>query len=241
MRADVSSSKALVFGGTGAVGSAVLQGLARARVPTTFTYHRSREKAEALAAEYAQQAVCVDLSQPAAVRHLIEGLDRNGAAPDLFIHCAARSRNLELAGISDDAWQAVHGVNVQAAFAACQALAPSMARQARGHVVLVGAIDRAQSIPLPVHFAASQGALVAMTMALGKELGPRGVRVNMVALGLLNAGLSREISPELVADYESFSALRRIGTPDEAARAILWLALENTYMNGEVLPVNGGL
>jgi 3-oxoacyl-[acyl-carrier protein] reductase len=123
---------------------------------------------------------------------------------------------------------------------ACQELAPSMAPRG-GHVVLVGAIDRAQSIPAPVHFAASQGALAAMVMALGKELGPRGIRVNMVALGLLEGGLSREISPALVADYKAFSALRRLGTADEAARAILWLALENTYMSGEVVPVNGGI
>jgi NAD(P)-dependent dehydrogenase (short-subunit alcohol dehydrogenase family) len=107
--------------------------------------------------------------------------------------------------------------------------------------VLVGAIDRTQSIPLPIHFAASQGALSAMTMTLGRELGPQGIRVNMVALGLLDAGLSSEISPKLVADYQSYSALRRVGRPEEAARAILWLALENTYMNGEVLSVNGGI
>lgn len=237
----MSSSKALVFGGTGAVGSAVLQGLARAGIPTVFTYHHSRDKAEALAAAYAQRAVGVDLGEPTAVRALVEELDRNEGGVDLFIHCAARSKNLELGDVTDDAWQAVQRVNVQSAFVACQALAPRMAQKKRGHVVLVGAIDRAQSIPLPVHFAASQGALAAMTMALGKELAPHGVRVNMVALGLLNAGLSREISPKLVADYETFSALRRIGTPDEAARAILWLALENTYMNGEVLPVNGGI
>lgn len=237
----MSSSKALVFGGTGAVGSAVLQGLARARVPTVFTYHRSVEKAEALATEYSQRAIGIDLGEPTRIRDLIEDLAQNDGAPDLFIHCAAQSRNLELDGITDDAWHAVQRVNVQAAFVACQALAPHMARQARGHVVLVGAVDRSQSIPLPVHFAASQGALAAMTMALGKELGPRGIRVNLVALGLLNGGLSREISAKLAADYQNFSALRRIGTPEEAARAILWLALENTYMNGEVLPVNGGL
>jgi 3-oxoacyl-[acyl-carrier protein] reductase len=108
-------------------------------------------------------------------------------------------------------------------------------------MVLVGAMGRAQSITLPVHFAASQGMLSAMTMTLAKELGPRGIRVNMVALGLLESGLSRGISPELEADFKNCSALRRLGTPEEAARAILWLALENTYMNGEVVPVNGGL
>jgi 3-oxoacyl-[acyl-carrier protein] reductase len=83
--------------------------------------------------------------------------------------------------------------------------------------------------------------LSGMTMALGKELGPRGVRINMVALGLLEGGLSRQIAPALVADYKTFSALRRLGQPDEAARVILWLALENTYVNGKVLSVNGGL
>jgi len=241
MRPDVRASQALVFGGTGAVGSAVLQGLARAGVPTVFTYHRSIDKAEALVAEHAQRAVCVDLAEPAAIRSLVADLERRGSTPDLFIHCAAQSQNLELDAVTDDAWHALHRVNVHAAFVACQALAPHMAQQQRGHVVFVGAMGRAQSIPLPVHFSATQGALAAMTMALGKELGPCGVRVNMVALGLLNAGLSREISPKLAQDYKNFSALRRLGTPEEAARAILWLALENTYMNGEVLPVNGGL
>lgn len=241
MRADLSSSKALVFGGTGVVGSAVLQGLARAGVPTVFTYYQSTAKAEAMAAEYSQRAVQVDLAEPEAIRRFIADLEREETGPNLFIHCAARSQNLTLDGISDDAWSLVQRVNVQAAFVACRALAPGMAGRQGGHMVLVGAIDRAQSIPLPVHFAASQGALAAMTMALGKELGPRAIRVNMVALGLLEGGLSREISPKLVADYKNFSALRRAGTPDEAARAILWLALENTYINGEVLPVNGGL
>jgi NAD(P)-dependent dehydrogenase (short-subunit alcohol dehydrogenase family) len=78
-------------------------------------------------------------------------------------------------------------------------------------------------------------------MALAKELGPRGIRINLVALGVLDAGLSRELSPELLEDYKQFSALRRLGTPREAARAVLWLALHNRYMNGKVLAVNGGI
>jgi NAD(P)-dependent dehydrogenase (short-subunit alcohol dehydrogenase family) len=241
MRADVSSSKALVFGGTGTVGSAVLRGLARAGVPTVFTYRASIEKAQALAVEHAQRAEAVDLAKPSDIRALLRTLAREGHAADIFIHCAAASRSLALEGVSDEDWEAVQRVNVQSAFVACQELAPHMAERGSGHVVLIGAIDRAQSIPAPVHFAASQGALSAMVMSLGKELGPRGIRVNLLALGLLEAGLSREISPKLVADYKTFSALRRLGTAEEAAKAALFLALENTYMNGRVLAVNGGL
>jgi NAD(P)-dependent dehydrogenase (short-subunit alcohol dehydrogenase family) len=241
MRPDVSSSKALVFGGTGTVGGAVLEGLSRAGVPTVFTYRTQREKAEALARRHSQRGVAVDLTKPAELRSLLRSLAREGHAADIFVHCAAASRSLPLAEIGDDDFLAVNLVNAHSAFVACQELTAAMVARGSGHVVLVGAIDRAQSLPLPVHYAASQGALSAMAMSLGKELGPHGVRVNLLALGLLEGGLSREISPKLVEDYKSFSALRRLGTAQEAARAALFLALENTYMNGRVLAVNGGL
>ncbi|MES2355393.1 MAG: SDR family oxidoreductase [Pseudomonadota bacterium] len=241
MQARVTPASALVFGGTGAVGAEILRGLAHAGVPTAFTYHRSKEKAETLAGEFSHRAFHCDLAKPEAIRALLQKLDQEGISPTVFIHCAAVSRFLSIDQISDDDWQMTHAVNCHSAFVACQQLAPYMASKNEGHVVLVGALDRSQSIPAPIHFAASQGMLSAMTMALAKELGPKGIRVNMVALGVLNSGLSRELSPTLVADYKTYSAMRRIGTPAEAAKAILWLALENTYMNGKVLSVNGGI
>jgi 3-oxoacyl-[acyl-carrier protein] reductase len=151
------------------------------------------------------------------------------------------NQGASLADITDDRWSKAMAVNCQSAFIACQELGPAMAEAGEGHIVLVGALDRTQSAPSPVHFAASQGALSALAMAVAKELGPKGVRVNLVVLGLLETGLSREVGQKLVADYKGFSALRRLGRPEEAAKAILWLALENTYMNGKVLPVNGGI
>ena len=236
-------ARALVFGGTGAVGSAVLRGLATAGIPTVFTYHRSKEKAQALAAEFSQRAVPLDLADADAIRAMLRGLGREGAAPDVFIHCAAVTRYLRLSEIGEAEWREAHMVNGYSAFVACQELAQAMSASGKkpARIVFVGAMDRVQSISLPVHFAASQGMLSAMTMTLARELGPRGILVNMVALGLLEDGLSRGIAPALVADFKAFSALRRLGKPAEAARAILWLALENTYMNGEVVPVNGGL
>ena len=96
-------------------------------------------------------------------------------------------------------------------------------------------------MPIPATFAASQGLVAALAMAAGKDLGSRGVRVNVVALGLLDAGMGRRSNPKLVADYKNLSALRRLGTPEEAARTIAWVALQNTYSNGKVLSVNGGI
>src|SRR5207244_4174523 len=103
--------------------------------------------------------------------------------PTVFIHCAAITRNLPIAALTDEDWAAAIAVNCRSALIAIQSLAPAMARAGEAHVVLVGALDRAQSLPLPVAFAATQGMLAASTAALSKELGPAGTRVNMVALG----------------------------------------------------------
>jgi 3-oxoacyl-[acyl-carrier protein] reductase len=223
------------------VGTEVLRGLARASVPTAFTWHQSRERALALASELSMRPVQVDLADAMATRGVLRALREEGFVPNLFIHCAGTNPSTSLPNITDESWHKTMAVNCQSAFIACQELTPAMAQAGEGHLVLVGALDRTQSAPSPVHFAASQGALSAMAMAVAKELGPKGVRINVVALGLLEGGLSREVGEKLVADYKGFSALRRLGRPEEAAKAILWLALENTYMNGKVLPVNGGI
>jgi len=241
VQSRLNPPKALVFGGTGSVGAEVLRGLARANVPTAFTWNQSRDRAHTLASELSMRPVQVELSDAAATRAALRRLREEGFVPNLFIHCAGVNQGASLGDITDEKWARTMAVNCQSAFIACQELAPAMAQAGEGHLVLVGALDRTQSAPSPVHFAASQGALSAMAMAVAKELGPKGVRINVVALGLLESGLSREVGEKLVADYKGFSALRRLGRPEEAAKAILWLALENTYMNGKVLPVNGGI
>jgi 3-oxoacyl-[acyl-carrier protein] reductase len=228
--------RALVFGGTGTVGREVLRGLAEAGVSTVFTYHHSRERAAELASSLGFEGRPVDLADPAQARGLIRSLD---PPPDVFVHCAAVNPARPFVDLTDEDWQRLQAVNVQSALVACQELAPRM--KAGGDIVLVGALDRTQSLPLPPHFAATQGALGALTMALAKELGPAGIRVNLVALGLLEDGLSRDLSPELLADFERFSSLRRRGRAAEAAKVLLWLALHNSYMSGKVLSVNGGI
>ena len=230
-----------MFGGTGALGAEVLKGLARAGIPTVFTWCRSGERAQALAAELSQRALQVDLCSASATRGVLRELHASGLRPTLFIHCAAVIRSARLAELTDEDWHRAQAVNCQSAFIAAQALAPAMIEQGEGHIVLVSALDRTQSARLPAQFAASQGALSALAMALAKELGPSGVCVNVVSLGMLEEGLSREVDPGLMEDYKAFSALRRLGTAAEAAKAILWLALENTYINGRVVAVNGGI
>jgi 3-oxoacyl-[acyl-carrier protein] reductase len=226
--------RALVLGGTGVVGGAVLAELARRGVHAVFSYHRGEERARALALEHGHEAFRVDLADAAATRAALDALP----TPHVVIHCAAISAGLALEEIELAAFQQAMAVNVQSAFQVAQWVA---SRGAPCEIVLVGGLDRAQSLPLPVHFAATQGALSALVMALAHELGPRGIRVNQVALGVLDGGISAGLATRRRRDYETFSALRRAGKPAEAAAAIAWLALENTFIQGKVVPVNGGI
>ena len=241
MQPRLNPSLALILGGTGAVGSAVLRGLAKRNVPTLFTYFRSTEKARALSAEYSQESRKVDLGESNSIKELFSELDRRSVVPEIVIHCATVSSNKPLAETSDEEWDQIQRVNARSAFIVCRELARRLKPSKEVHLVLISALDRVQSLPLPIAFAASQGALSSMVMAMSKELGAIGLRINLLALGPLESGLSQSLDPKLMDDFRNFSALRRLGTPEEAANAALWLALDNSYMNGKVLTVNGGI
>ena len=231
---------ALVLGGSGALGSEVVRRLVARDVRTAFTFHQGRDRADALARDTGAHALALDLADRDAIRAAVAKLAADGVAPDLLVHCAAASRPCAFEKIGDADWDTLHAVGPRAAFTAAQALAPSL-RARGGDIVLAGALDRTQSVAAPIHFAAAQGALAATAMALAKELGPANVRVNMVAFGPLDGGMARDLDAKLLADYRTFSALRRTGTVAEAATFLTWLALENTWLTAKVIPVNGGL
>jgi NAD(P)-dependent dehydrogenase (short-subunit alcohol dehydrogenase family) len=239
--AAVGRRTALVFGGSGQLGSEIVRGLVARGVRTAFTYLRGRARADALAREADARSLAVDLSDGEAIRSLLRGLEADGLTPDVFVHAAATPSPRRLAEVTPLDWSAALAVNVTSAFIAAQELAPRLRARGGGDLVFLGGLDRTQSVPAPIAFAATQGALSAMTMALGKELGRDGIRVNMLATGILDAGMSRDMDPRWLADYRTFSALRRTGTAAEVARVAVWLALENSYMTGRVVTANGGL
>lgn len=233
MQPRLNEITAVVLGGTGVVGSAVLRELARRGVAATFTYHRAEDKANALAAELGHTAVSCDLADAAAASALLEAQDA-----DVVIHCAVVSGAIALAELDLATWQEAVSVNLTSAVLVCRAVAR---RGKPCDVVLVNGVDRTQSLPLPAHFAATQGALPALAMAAAHELGPLGIRVNVVALGPLEGGISSGLAARRRKDYETFSALRRAGQPDEAAKVIAWLALENRFIQGKVVAATGGI
>jgi 3-oxoacyl-[acyl-carrier protein] reductase len=232
--------RALVLGGSGHLGREVVRALAAEGVPTAFTYRSRAAVAEALAASTGARFFETNLAEPASIRGLFERLDAEGFSADLLVHAAVVARDGALADVTDAAWDEMQSVNVRSVHVAMQAFS---ARLGAGgaDVVLTAALDGIAKIPCSVPFAATQSARLGMTHALARELGPRGVRVNLVLLGALDGGIAAHIDPKRLADYKRYSALGRAGTSVEAARAITRLLLSNTWMTGSVFPVTGGL
>jgi NAD(P)-dependent dehydrogenase (short-subunit alcohol dehydrogenase family) len=207
-------------------------------VAVTFVYLASEDVAGELADETGAKAVQLDLADADAVESLVEGELVDGV--DVFVNCAAAAFDKTYSELGIDELDEMWAVNVRAPMVAMRLLGPHMMEQGAGDVVLLGALDRQQSLPIPSGFATTQGALGAYAMSVAKECEGK-VRVNLVAVGLLERGLSEKLDAALIEDYKNFSALRRLGTPDEVARTAVWLALNNTYLNGEVVSVNGGI
>jgi len=234
----VGSARVVVVGGSGTVGRAVVSALAvrGARVGFTFLH------GEAVARELAERhtgvvARRVDVAAPDELARGLDALVTSLGGVDVLVHAAVVATGDGLAAVDEAMFDRIFRVNVKSAFFSAQHVVGHGARE----IVLLGSIDGVRSVPSPVAYAASKGAVSALATSLAKELGPRAVRVNVVAPGILDAGASTVLSDEVKREYMKHCAMKRFGRPAEVAELVAWLALENTYVTGRTIVLDGGL
>jgi len=241
---STSSKSVVVFGGSGTVGRAIVSALAADGAKVAFTYFQNERAAHALL-ECVPGSIArrVDLGSASEAARAVAELRAELGGLTAFVHAAtATSAAVEpkfesILEADEGALDRLLAVNVKSAFFACRELA----RDFTGNIVLLGSIDGAKSVPAPAAYAASKGALSALARALSKELGPRGVKINVVAPGVLEAGSSRSLPDSLRAEYLKHCGLRRYGRVEEIAGLVAWLSLQNTYITGQTLVVDGAL
>lgn len=239
----MSGKRVLVLGGSGALGGAVCRALVAEGARVAFTYFQNERALDGCL------ALRLDARDAAQVAGAVEAAAAELGGLDALVHCIAVGVRVECAGagshhrmpqIQVADWDELLTINARSAFLAVRAAVPHL-RQSKGNVVLVGSVDAIKPVPAPVHYVASKAALNGMTMAMAKELGPDGVKVNLVAPGVLEAGLSRHLPAPLRAEYEKHCSLKRSGKLDEAASLVVWLALHNTYVTAQKLLLDGAL
>lgn len=160
---------------------------------------------------------------------------------DALVLNAGVSHTGLLCDMTDEQWHAVMDVNVSGMFYLCRALVPGMVSRREGAIVTVSSMWGRVGASCEVAYSASKAAIIGMTRALAKELGPSAVRVNCVAPGVIDTAMMAEHSEETKAILAEETPLGRLGTPQDVAKACAFLLGEEAaFITGQVLGVDGG-
>ena len=237
---------ALVTGASQGIGRAAAALLARqgARVVVAA---RSLDKLEELAGEIAAaggqaHALALDLSKPADVPGRIATLPAEWAEVDVLVNNAGVTDDGLFARMSLEQWERVITTNLTGAFAVSRELIRGMMRRRAGRIINVSSVVGLMGNPGQANYAASKAGLIGFTKALAREIGSRNVTVNVVAPGYIVTAMTEVLPEKGRQELESVIALRRLGSVDDVAAAVLYLASEEaSYVTGHVLNVSGGM
>lgn len=235
---------AIVTGGSRGIGRAIVQVLAAAGMHVVFTYRESAAAAADVVAGTPGGRVTaerIDVREAAACAALVEQVVGRTERLDLLVNNAGVIRDNLLALLQDQDVRDVLETNVGGAFNMCRAAVPHFLTQRRGKIINISSVAGDKGGRGQTNYAASKGAINALTRSLAVELASRGIQVNAVAPGVIETDMSRAVRERAGDQIQSRILLRRVGQPEEVAYAVWFLASKYAdYITGQVLSVDGG-
>ena len=230
--------RALVTGASGGIGGAICRELAENGYTVLALANGHFAEAEALMRSLGGEAYRCDLSDAEAVRSLIPALGE----VELLVNAAGVAWYGLLQQMGEDDWRRLFSVNLDAAYRLCRELIPGMVRRGGGCIVNVASILGTVGGSCEAAYSASKGALIALTKALAKELGPANIRVNAVCPGLIDTAMIADLTEDDRAALIESTALGRIGTPEDIAPLVAFLASDAaSFITGQSIGIDGGL
>ncbi len=229
----------VVLGASGPVGQALVQ-LLRSEEHRVFWTYRTRPPAIEDTDSCALDVRDVSAIEPAIIQAKLQLGSLDSLIYLSAIGSAEPPKFYELDDVTPAVWDEFSTINLRGAFFAAQAFARHC-NATGANVVFAGSIDGHKPVPASIPYAATKGALEAMTRALAKELGPRNIRVNTIAMGVLEKGMSAILPEKWLKEYLSHDALSRKGTMSEGAHVLAFFGAYNTYVTGRSIAVDGGL
>ena len=237
---------ALITGASRGIGRAAAELFAEHGYNVAINYRSSRAQAEELreALEKKGAAVlCVgaDVSARAEVDEMINLTVSRFGGIDVLVNNAGIAQQKLFTDITQGDWNAMLNTNLGGAFNCCQAVLPHMLHKKAGHIVNLSSIWGITGASCEVHYSAAKAAVIGLTKALAKELGPSNIQVNCVAPGVIDTDMLAGFTKEDLKALEDETPLMRLGTPRDVARAIYFLSSdESSFITGQVLSPNGG-
>ena len=225
----------IITGGSRGIGAAAVELFAARGDRVYFLYEKNHEAARAVAEKTGATAICCDVADGKAVKAAFESI---GDADILICNAGIMHFGL-LSMMEEAAWDRLFAVNVKGIYHCVNAAMPAFLQKHRGCVITVSSMWGQVGASCEAAYSATKGAVIALTKALAKELGPSGIRVNCVAPGVILTDMCAQVDPEVLADMAEENPVGRNGTAGDVAQAMAYLA-DAEFVTGQVLPVNGG-
>lgn len=235
---------ALITGASGGIGAAVAGRFAERGYAVVLQYYQNRDAALSVASAFCDDTpyLCVgcDLRSDDSVSKMVETIHRHLGTVSVLVNCAGVALPQTLfSDTSDEDYDRVFDLNVRGTMRVTKALLDDLRQHEDAAVVNLSSIWGVSGGSCEVLYSASKAAVVGFTKALAKELAPSGVRVNCVAPGLISTAMNAHLSESDLDAFRAEVPLNRIGTPEDVADAVLYLA-NARYTTGQVLLCDGG-
>ena len=228
-------STVVITGGSRGIGAATVELFTQRGHRVFFLYEKNHAAARAVCEKTGATAICCDVSDGQAVAAAF----RQVGDLDILVCNAGICHTGLLSMVDEEAWDRLFAVNVKGIYHCVNAVMPAFLKNHQGSIVTVSSMWGQVGASCEAAYSATKGAVIALSKALAKELGPSGIRVNCVAPGVILTDMCADVSPEILSEMAEESPIGRNGTPQDVASAIAYLA-EAPFVTGEVLAVNGG-
>ncbi|MDD3693079.1 MAG: 3-oxoacyl-ACP reductase FabG [Oscillospiraceae bacterium] len=242
----MNSKTVLITGASRGIGKATAELFAREGYGLILNYNNSKEKALKLSERLTKTGSKVlvyqaDVSKQQQVENMVSAGESFFGGIDILICNAGISQQQLFTEITPDEWRKMMSVTVDAAFYCCRAVLPGMIRRKKGKIVLISSIWGIVGASCEVHYSTAKAALIGMTKALAKELGPSNIQVNCVAPGIIDTDMNSTLDIKTRRELISETPMGRMGSPYEVAESIVFLSSDKAdFITGQVLSPNGG-
>ena len=250
---NLKGKTAIVTGAARGIGAAIAKTLASRGANVAVCDLQAEWCADTVAAIEAAgskaKAYGVNVAESAAVDACVKSVIADFGGIDILVNNAGITKDGLLMRMSDDDWDAVLDVNLKGTFLFTRAVSRPMMKnkaadgsQAGGSIINIASVVGIMGNAGQANYTASKGGVIALTKTTAKELGSRNIRCNAVAPGFIQSKMTDVLSEEVRANYMATIPLRRFGTADDIAKAVAWLAGdESSYVTGQIISVNGGM